>query len=248
MLRVYSVLITLLSLMLLGAYFVRPNWAAALTIFPAWAWLWVWLLALPFCKRRVFAWISVVWLVFIIFQLEEPRSLFRGWTVSGDIADHDFAAVTINCLGKTESLQTGLDEGASVLFIQESPSFELLSKFCENQGLELLYGLDTSLAVRGGSLTGVRSALHFNTGVWEIQGRQITLCSVRLTTTPPRIDLWSPRCWKEQAKIKKWQRRLMRTVIDSLPANGQVMVGGDINVPQGDKVYSLFGRKFRDSF
>jgi endonuclease/exonuclease/phosphatase (EEP) superfamily protein YafD len=77
---------------------------------------------------------------------------------------------------------------------------------------------------------------------------EVMLASVRLWSGNPDIHLWNPECWKHQAELRKLQLQQMNLLVNNLDISKPLIVAGDFNVPQGDKIFSLLPNTLCDSF
>lgn len=228
-------------------YWLRPDWATALTILPAWLWLAVWLLALPAFKKRIFLVVSIAWLVFGLFQIEEWKSMARLLFPVEERAK-SIQITTVNTSGSIDALRDAFSERPDVILVQESPGrqdIENLSK--EMGGYEYLYGYDTSIIARG-RLEEHRSKLFFTSGTAIVGSQEYFIVSLRLLTSSPRLDLLNPDCWKSQMHMRRRQMEQTREIFDLLPDDKILIVGGDFNVPQRDKVFTILNKRMTDTF
>ena len=243
---------------LFGAFFIfvyamRPDWAAALTIFPAWAWLVFLLLAFtPPSKNTSFLALAM-WLIFTILFVEEPRSFFRG--EPDEAATDALRCITINCSGSTAAIEDALVFDPDIVLLQESPSEAMLAEFLQSNSFSFVHGLDTSILVKGPNARLRRVAenvTYLTCDVVTEAGMQLRVTSLRLKTSQPRIDLWRARCWSSQSRIRRTQCEQMRVICDTnVPDNyfgPAIIFGGDFNVPQGDAVFRELKGKLSDSF
>ncbi len=157
-----------LCVFLFVVYWVRPDWAAALTISPAWAWLACWFLALPAIRLRSFVFASIAWLAFGIYHVEEYHSLFRSlWPI--ETVENELRVTSINCSGLITSLADAFQEHPSIILVQESPSQkDICGLLKEKEGYQCVYGIDTSIIVRGQFTDARRS--RFYTGAEAVIG------------------------------------------------------------------------------
>lgn len=226
---------------------MRPDWAAALTIFPAWLWLVGWLLVLPVFRQRLFVWSSLLWLCFVAVQVEESRSLLRCLVPVEQVGD-SFRVTTVNCSSSIVSIRDALLDEPDVLLIQESPPEQALADLLQEKGgYQLLSGLDASIVVRG-EIVGSHQARFYTMGSAVIDGRHYSIVSLRLLTHNPRVDLWNLDCWKAQTYIRQRQVEQMAEIVDLLPDDTTLIVGGDFNVPQCDRVFRQMEDRLSDSF
>jgi hypothetical protein len=116
-----------LCFLIFFVYWLRPDWAAALTIFPAWIWLIFWLLALPLIKTRTFAIASCCWLLFGVFQVEEWQFVLRS-ALPVDKREDSLRITTINCSGPISALREAIADQPDVILVQESPARHEIEK------------------------------------------------------------------------------------------------------------------------
>lgn len=228
-------------------YWWRPCWAVALTIFPAWIWLILWPLALPVVRTKLFVVVSISWLMFGLIHVEEWQSMLR--TVLPKEEQHGGLRVTtINCSGSIESLKDAFLEEPDIILVQESPSrLQIENLLKEKPGYEYLYGFDTSIIARG-KLSESGDAMFYKAGTAEIDERTFFIVSLRLLTSSPRVDLWSPACWRAQCHTRKRQIEQITEIAEILPPDTTLIIGGDFNVPQRDKVFSFIRDETEDTF
>lgn len=230
-----------------AVYSIRPDWAAALTIFPAWLRLVVWFLGLPALRTRLFVLSSVLWLCFVVVQVEEPRSMLRGLLPVEPVKNH-LRVTTINCSGSIASVRDALIEQPDVLLIQESPGSNDLSDLLKDEaGYQLLYGPDGSIIVRG-EIEASHRKRFYTMGTAIIDEKEYHIVSLRLLTSDPRIDLWSTHCWMAQTYMRQRQIEQITEIVDLLPRDTTLIVGGDFNVPQRDRIYASMDDNLVDSF
>ncbi len=249
-----------LALILAAAYRVRPDSLAALTILPAWAWV---SLAAPglFALRRnhriLSASFATVWMFFLGLHVEEIPSAARGWLspISEAKPPQTLRLATLNCGGGQPAALAELAPFApDVIFLQEPPPRPVVEAFLRDiHGAEghLLYDLDTAILVRG-TLENARpgrSPILYSHAIADLAGiGKIHLVSLRLPTGHVRIDLWNPSCWEIHARHRRNQLDQLRQIAAELPESAPLLVAGDFNAPQGDKLFSLLPARLRDTF
>lgn len=236
-----------LSVLLFLVYWWRPCWAAALAIFPAWMWLVLWPLALPVVRSSLFVVVSISWLIFGLFQVEEWQSVLRTFLPKEE-HHGGLRVTTINCSGSIESLKDAFTEQPDIILVQESPGrLQIENWLKEKPGYAFLYGFDTSIIARG-TLSESGDTMFYKAGTAEIDERTFFIVSLRLLTSSPRIDLWSPDCWRAQCQTRERQLEQMTQIAEILPSDAILILGGDFNVPQRDKVFSAIRDKTADTF
>ena len=232
--------------LLTWAYHVRPDWAAALTLFPAWAWLFLSSL-LCFSLRRRPGQIGLgCWLVFALLHVEEPRSLLRSLLPAP--APHSLRIATVNATGSFLAIADALKEAPDIVLVQESPAPAQWAGFLETHpDYQLLTGLDASILTKG-SIELHHHGRFYTIARVHLHGQTFGVGSLRLATSDPRIDLWNPQCWRDQTGIRQKQLSQIWEVRSQLPASLPIILGGDFNVPQRDRVFTRLTERLNDSF
>jgi endonuclease/exonuclease/phosphatase (EEP) superfamily protein YafD len=245
-------------------YGLRPDRAAAVTLFPAWAW------SLPVIVLAALTWRRVrgrpaaaalcVWVAFSLAFAEEPSSLFRG--VSGALIPRPSGAplrvVSLNCGG-------GLPEAAAeveayrpdVVLLQEVPKEAAVRAVARRLfGAEagVCYGWDTAVLARGPitpALPARQERFFVAARVRLPAGAEAEVISLRLTPPVVRFDLWQPGCWEEQLANRRARRAEMRDImrhLETVPPGLPLIVGGDFNAPAGDAVPRMLSPRLTDTF
>lgn len=249
--RFFAYLSTVVGIFLFVVYWRRPDWATALTIFPAWSWLLVWVLAIPAFRHGSFKIACVLWLVFALTFVEEIRSLSKSLLPKSDQAAH-LKVVTINCSGSMDALLYALEEAPDIVLIQETPQQTQVREWVQqNDSYVYAHGIDTSILVKGHIRHIGAKGFFYNTVLAEINGANYHLTSLRLATSNPRMDLWNSDCWVQQRAKREQQIQQISEVVRALPPTQdrhRVILGGDFNVPQGDRVFSKIDPLLVDSF
>jgi len=236
------------ALFLGAVYWWRPDWATALTIFPAWGWLVGWLPALRWPRSRGFLVATALWLGFGLAHVEEYRSLLRMLRPAPG-AGETLKVATLNCSGSGAAFRDAMSGAPDVLLLQESPSERDIRELLEGRPrYDYVYGIDTSIVARGSLESASESPIH-EAAVATIDGRRYFVLSLHLTPSEPRIDLWNPRCWASQRALRERQVGEMESVRAALPsAPPPLVVGGDFNVLAGDRVFDLIEDQVDDTF
>lgn len=244
---------------------VQPDACAAVTVFPVWAWLVPGLtlagVGAALDRRRLGGVIVITWGLFFLALAEEPWSLLRTLTSPDRVgrAGRAVRVVSLNCaIGNPNAAREVGRFHPDIVLLQESPSraavealaFELFGR----EG-RAIHGPDASILVRG---TAVASALPPDQRGYFVQARvrlvsglEVEVLSTRLVPAVFRLDLWSPDCWREQAANRRKRRKQVETLVrrlDEIPETTPVILGGDLNAPQGDAALRAFAPRLHDTF
>ncbi len=246
------------ALFLIFCYAVRLDALAALTVVPSWTWLCTVLPVLPFLRRKhrlytvVFA---AAWMLFLVLHVEEPRSVLRGWISPVKMAKSVdvIRLITSNCCGGQREI---LNEIAAlkpdIVFLQEAPSEKAVRDFVRalyGASGGYVYDFDTSVLFRG-RLTGNRKTRDCCSQAEALcsGAAGITLVSLRLLPVELRLDLWKPACWRAHRDHRREQVRQVQSIASGLAEAKSLIVAGDFNAPQGDRVFRFLPAGLRDSF
>ena len=249
-----------LALILGIIYQFRPDPFAVLTVLPAWSWL---LLALPLVfgwRRANRCWTTLAtgaWLLFTAVHVEELSSLARGWfhPIVDDKPDGALRVVTLNCGGgHADALAETLTLKPDIILLQEPPSLAETDRFCKQlfgATGSFLYDVDTAILMRG-NLADVRrsdSRIFFSHARADMAGfGPVDLVSLRLDTGHVQLNLWNPDCWRTHYRWRLRQLAQLREIAAELPAQTPMLVAGDFNAPQQDRIFSLLPAGMRDAF
>ncbi len=250
-------------------YLFRPDSFAAVTVWPAWMWPilgFVFTLAAFSKKTRRAVWLLCgAWAVFLLGFAEEPKSLVRfgAWPNSewerARAAGRALRVVSLNCAGgsKQAAGEVALYR-PDIVLLQESPS----AAETKAVGQELyageggiIVGLDASILVNGEI---VESELAPEMRSYFVQGRarlkngiELEVFSTRLTPPVFRDDLWNPSAWSAHSENRRFRRSQLEPFgvrVRKLPESVPIILGGDMNAPQGDSVFSLLSTRLEDAF
>lgn len=167
---------------------------------------------------------------------------------TSNFSEKSLKVVTLNSSSLMAAVNEVIDVDADVILIQESPKkADLESALSNRKDYQILYGVDTSILVKG-TLEKIADTTFYTAGIANINGTSFLIVSLRLVTSNPRIDLWNVDCWKEQTAVRLKQLDQIMEVKGLLRSKLPTIVGGDFNVPQGDKVFSEIRSKLKDSF
>ncbi len=246
------------ALALGGTYWFQPDWAAALTIFPAWLWpllgfgsLYLWWRSTSWQVALVGL---VAWLGFCLVSVDELPGLLR--TLSRPPAGASLRIITINCAGgNLDVIQEALEQQPNVLLIQESPGREELEQLAAARGLEVVCGPDASVMARGKVERLLQAGLEQTYSVRCLvilpEGQRLEVISLRLFPATYRFDLWNPFCWRDQLRSRHGRRKQLELSLElpaARPANACLIIGGDFNAPARDAIFRLIPEDLQDAF
>ena len=239
------VLSALLFATVMHMYFWRADWYAAMTVWPVWFWLGPGLLLVRIGWRRRWGWVLTgLWGIGVLGFMDEPRSLLRTRHETGTLR-----VVSLNCAGEDAAAAEIAAYHPDIVLIQESPSTKALQDLARVIGGALIVEPDRTLIVRGEvtPVTLPKSTRAVRARV-RTAGVSANVVCLRLWPHPMGDDFWSPELWKAHAAAEREQRDALQAIINDLPADEPVIVGGDFNAPVGDPVYRLMPAGLRDSF
>jgi endonuclease/exonuclease/phosphatase (EEP) superfamily protein YafD len=246
-------------------FWLQPNPCAAMLVLPRWMWILPGLIlaALGWTRQRKKAALVaiILWLLYIIFFAQEIRSLFRFPHHSASDPKNASAlrVISLNCNGGNEKAAAEVsDYHPDLVFFEESPLRPIVKAMATRllgPEAESLGGSDVSIIARG-KLTPIpveypESAPFAHARIQFASGPIVDVFAVRLQPYNIRADLWSPDCWRNQCKIRQQQRsqfeRLEREIA-KIPSDIPVIVGGDFNLPAGDKLFDGLCSRLTDTF
>ncbi len=244
-----------------AAFAMRPFALAAVTVLPVWVW-WLagmWLLA--GCRRaprKAVLAAAAGWTVFLLTFAEEPRSLLRS-ALPEPRAEAPLRVVSLNCAAANHEAATeALMKNPDAVLYQESPGphgLQDVSRLLFGRSIVRVGEFGNAILARGtpvdlrqppqtaGIMT--RARVRLGSG-WEAE-----LISLRLTPAVTRLDFWNPGCWREHARNRRARDAEMAAVaayLATVPPEVPVILGGDFNVPQGDRVFRHLRPRLRDAF
>lgn len=258
----------LLAVAMFVCYALRPDAAAAITVFPPWAWLapGLILLGLGFKRAspRPSGLVLVLWAAFIALHAEEPRSLLRtgswpadGWQMAVQ-SGRAVRVVSLNCAGEESAAREVAAYHPSIVLLQESPNRAEVDALADQLFGEeggVAWSTDTSIIARGAVEEaplpeGVRTYAT-RARVYLHSGVEAEVVSLRLE--PPRVEvnLLAPATWRSQTRNRAIRREQVRALVAGLadvPADTPLLVGGDTNAPGGDGAMAPLRARARDGF
>jgi len=247
-------------------FWIQPDAFAAVLILPRWLWIFPGVI-LGFLgwtrERKRFAIAALsLWFLYTIFFIQEWRSLlrFRTHPIQATAENGKMVrVVSLNCAAGTEkaALEVG-DFHPDIVLFQETPLRPIIQRIAPKilgPEAENLSGSDVTIVTRG-KLTPItpgnaQSAPFGHARIELSSGLIVEVFSIRLHPYGIRADLWSPDCWREQRENREHQREQFKWLareVDKVPADVPVILGGDFNLPAGDKLFHLLPSRIRDTF
>lgn len=252
---------SVLCLAIALAFSIQPDWCATVLVLPRWLWiapgLILALAALTKRKKRAATAVMMLWLAFALIYVLELRSLFR-WSNSSPKQPNAIRVISLNCSGYIEAAQETAALSPDIILLEESPLRTHLEKAATQiagpEG-ESYCGVDVSLVARG-KITPVPiadkwSARFSRAHVQLTSGTNVEVIVVRLSPYGIRADLWSLDCWRSQCQIRQLQRSQLQRIaaeIQQIPRDTPLILGGDFNLPAGDKMFRLLEPRIEDAF
>lgn len=241
-------------------YLFKPDFLAALTIWPFWVPATLGFLPLTFRLKkdrlRLRRGVLAIWIIAWVAIGDEPAALGRMLFVRGQ--PHTLRVVSLNCAGGSiDAARESLAYQPDVVLLQETPSRKELETLAAELGLgwHLVVGPDASVLAHG-RLRPVE--LPRGTGdfiaVWaEIPTALEPVLIVSLRLQPPvfRLDYWSPDCWITLARNKSDRRKELAEIanwVASTAGASPVVLGGDFNTPPDHTVTRSLDGVCTDSF
>ncbi|HXT10173.1 MAG TPA: endonuclease/exonuclease/phosphatase family protein [Candidatus Angelobacter sp.] len=167
--------------------------------------------------------------------------------------------ITLNCNGGNESAAAEVKAfHPDLVFFEESPLRPVVRKMATNllgADAKSFCSSDVSLLARGKvtpvAVENQESAPFIHAKVKFSSGFVTDVIVLRLQPYNIRADLWSPECWRNQAAIRRRQREQfewIRRELDKIPPNEPILLGGDFNLPAGDKLFGILKPRVRETF
>jgi hypothetical protein len=241
-------------------YCLRPDAFAVVTFFPAWGWLLLIVPMLPFLRRKYCfpaLLCGLVWLVFVLLHIEEPKTLLRGLLspVKSTKSPGALRLISVNCAsGNPNVLHEIRTWNPDIIFLQESPprkEIENLARDLFGAHGTFVYDIDSSIVVKGNlqSLHPQEGMSFFSLGVFALPDvGEVILVSLRLFPGIAAIELWDHHCWRNQTRLRRAQLQQMEQLVAMLDTTKPIIVAGDFNAPPGDKIFNLLPDTLYDSF
>jgi len=202
-----------------------------------------------------------LWFLYAIFFVQEWRSFFRFRTELVQTAEKSkiVRVVSLNCAGGNEKAATEVaDYHPDIVLFEETPLRPIIQRIAPKilgPEAEHFSGSDVTI-VTAGKLTPVtmenaESAPFSHARVRLPSGLEVEVFAVRLHPYGIRVDVWSPGCWREQIQNRKLQRQQFQWLareVEKVPADVPVILGGDFNLPAGDKLFRILDGRIHDTF
>ncbi len=238
-------------------YATRTDALAAVTVTPVWCWpLPGSLLAGVRWKRRRVRGLWALWAFFSLLFVDELRPLLHPlrWLSAPSTAvkaTGTWRVVSLNCVGGDPK---AADEVRAwkpdVVLLQETPnpeSVRVLAEKLYGSRDDCVLGLDT--AVLAPNLTSMPLPRSLQRYAVVVQTPQGIVASVRLTPSILRVDFGNSECWKAHTENRQTRRAELRAVAQQLPREGALLLGGDLNAPAGDGIFTeLTALKLQDAW
>jgi endonuclease/exonuclease/phosphatase (EEP) superfamily protein YafD len=244
----------------------QPDTCAAVLVLPRWLWILPGLLlaALGWTRaRKRFANTALIlWSLYTLFFVQELRSLIRfhhSLPETARTSEITLRVISLNCAaGNDKAAAEVANFRPDIVLFQESPERRVIQRlgpqvFGPDSGS--LSSFDVSIITRG-KLTPFTpenswSAPFTHARVELPSGFVVEVFSIRLHPYGIRADLWSPDCWREQYQNRKLQREQflwLAREVEKIPADVPLILGGDFNLPAGDKLFRILPPRLRDTF
>jgi vancomycin resistance protein VanJ len=247
-------------------FWFQPDLCAPILVLPRWLWIFPGLLlaALGWTRKckRIANLAAILWLLYTVFFVQELRRLVRFHHSIPDAArssETTLRVISLNCAAGDEKAAAEVAGfHPDIVLFQESPLRPIVQRLAPQilgPDAEILSGSDVSLIARG-NLTPItpgnaQSAPFGHARIELPSGLVVEVFSIRLHPYGIRADLWSPDCWREQIENRRHQREQFEWLareVEKIPADVPVILGGDFNLPAGDKFFRILPARIRDSF
>lgn len=244
-----------------AAFAARPFELAAVTVLPVWLWWIIGLSLLAAARRaplRARLALLALWTAYLLAFAEEPRSLLRSLRPPAE-AVRPVRVVSLNCaVANHDAAAEALLTNPDVALYQESPGphgLQDVSRLLYGRKIVRVGEFGNAILARGSLLDSRQPAgakgILTRARVRLEAGPEVELIALRLTPAVTRLDYWNPACWAEHARNRRARDAGMAAVaahLASVPPEVPVILGGDFNVPQGDRVFRRLQPRLRDAF
>ncbi|MCB1236257.1 MAG: endonuclease/exonuclease/phosphatase family protein [Verrucomicrobiae bacterium] len=247
------------------------------TLVPIWAWAGLgmagaalsWIMG----SHRLSFFVFLLWLLTGVIASDETPGLFRGFLSalsagkrpadlspagSGESRPNRLRVVTLNCaLGNSDAAAQVRQFAPDIVLLQEAPSERRLAELAYD-----IWGADGTLlrSERCAILARGRLSQIYTEPVTSSLcatlripgGPEIDIVNCHLHRALPRFDLWKRECWEALSGVRVENRRLLRSLLDSLPERGNRVpriAAGDFGAPPSDDIFRLLrNADYLDSF
>lgn len=221
---------------LVALYWLRPDAAYAVHIYPMWVWggalLLPWLTRKPKAIWRWAAASLAVWVI-ALFSVGEPAPAELLPASASPVGD--VRVVSINAsAGMTEAVAEALSLNPDIILVQESPGESDLLGLAPDWSL--VPGPDAAILSRWPIETVAVESDHV-IGLIDADGRMLRVVSLRLSPPVLRFDLWRPQAWASYSDDIGRKREELRQVAPQGPFD---LVGGDFNTPNHRMIGGIF--------
>jgi len=246
-------------------FWVQPEACAAVLVLPRWLWIFPGfafaLLGWTRQRRRLVLAAVVLWLLYAIFFIQEWRGFFRFRAESVQAAEKSkmVRVVSLNCAGGNEKAAAEVaDYHPDIVLFEETPLRPIIRRIAPQilgPDAENLSGSDVSIITNGkltpAPMENAESAPFSHARVRLPSGFEVEVFAVRLHPYGIRADVWSPNCWREQRENRQLQREQFKWLareVGKVPADVPIILGGDFNLPAGDKLFRILDGRIHDTF
>ena len=246
-------------------FWLQPDYFAAMLVLPRWMWiapgLLLALLGWTRTRKRMVGIAVALWFLHAALFTQEFRSLFRfghGSTPENN-SDAALRVISLNCNGGNEDAAAEVSNyHPDLALFEESPlrqSLRAMAVKILGPDAESFCGSDVSIVARG-KITSIpvenaESAPFAHAHIRFTSGVVAEIFVVRLQPYNIRADLWSLDCWRKQYQIRLRQRSQFEWVereIKKVPSDVPIILGGDFNLPAGDRLFDGLRFRLKDSF
>jgi vancomycin resistance protein VanJ len=255
-----------LCLVVAFVFWIQPDAFAAVLVLPRWLWIFpgiaLALLGWTTKRRRIVLAVICLWFLYAVFFVQEWGGLFRfrSESAQADTANGKMVrVVSLNCsAGDEKAAAEVANYHPDIVLFEESPLRPIIQRIAPKilgPEAENLSGSDVTIVARG-KLTPItpgnaQSAPFGHARIQLPSGLVVEVFSIRLHPYGIRADLWSPDCWREQRENREHQREQFKWLareVEKVPADVPVILGGDFNLPAGDKLFRILDGRIHDTF
>lgn len=221
---------------LIFLYAGRPDWAYAITIWPAWIGMFFGIF-LTILSRTWRTLIAIGYLIFGLYFVDEMHTIPR---MVMPEPPHDLRVVSLNCAGGSPAAAEEVQaQNPDIILFQESCRPDVLqrlaTKFFGTKG-SVLIGSDASIIARGHlkPLKTHRGTIDYVAAEWsDDAGHHLKLMSLRLSPPTMRVDLYNPEAWNAFSADRASRRHETESIAAELATLSfqSDLMGGDFNSP-----------------